>query len=667
MLTPTLATLALLALPQNPAPVPPARIAWQRSLQDALAVQQRTGLPLLIAVNMDGEAFNDRFASTTYKDPAFIAATNGYVCVIASPNRHTERDYDALGNRVECPRLGGCTCSEHVNIEPDLFARYFGGKRNAPRHVGVSKDGKILFDRYLDNSMQTAVDAIHKHRGNAPALHLQPTDDLDELFTRHDAMARGLLERRYREGDEPIRVQLLERAATATNQPNDLLRMGLHDPNRRLVGLAALALAEVGGKDALIDIEDALARIDDRDLQSRLLRRLQELGRNDPAAARLAAHFTTEAARVAAPFGNEWQDAPWQQDRAGIEAELDRSEAALRQHPDDDALRLRLATAQAAYAMLLAVDADSTTEFWFADAARNAAKVRADALAAEAQAITAIAAWYRNDSAAAATAAAAAQQHVRSTRQPDAWLAGTFLDVLVQLTAQAAYGRAEGQSERNLGAEVARTRALLDLLAARGAGSERGLLTGIGLLEYAGLRAEAQQRLAALAVRLPASTAVHERWRNRLLVDLGAEGMRHRIANAVQSSPDRATAQWFAGFAALVAAERHTSDERRIEAGNAYDDAIERFIESAALNADYADTANHYAVLALAGRAWIRHLRGRDGDAVADLLRAAALRPASMDLDDGLQRKPRGIAGRLRAALVAAGKQELADRLAPVL
>ena len=98
----------------------PPRVEWQRNIEDALAAQQATGLPLLVVANMDGETFNDRFALSVYRDPAFIAATRGWICVIGSTDRHNERDYDASGQRIECPRFPGCTCSEHIQIEPEL-------------------------------------------------------------------------------------------------------------------------------------------------------------------------------------------------------------------------------------------------------------------------------------------------------------------------------------------------------------------------------------------------------------------------------------------------------------------------------------------------------------------------------------------------------------------
>jgi len=72
-------------------------------------------------------------------------------------------------------------------------------------------------------------------------------------------------------------------------------------------------------------------------------------------------------------------------------------------------------------------------------------------------------------------------------------------------------------------------------------------------------------------------------------------------------------------------------------------------------------------VLALAGRAELRSAAGDGEGAVADLLRAAALRVASLDESDGLQRKPRAIAGRVSEKLVQQGKQELADKLKDLL
>ncbi|HEX6811783.1 MAG TPA: hypothetical protein VF384_09200 [Planctomycetota bacterium] len=664
--------LFLPPLPQEPATqqaTQSPRIEWQRSLNDALAVQKETGLPLLVVVNMDGEVFNDRFATTTYLDPAFVESTRGYVCVVASPDRHTQRDYDALGRRVECPRFPGCTCSEHINVEPELFTRYFNGTRNAPRHVGVSKDGKILFDRFLDQSMQTAIDAIAQHRGKPKDGKPGTAPGLDELLTHRDAKSRRTLEQMYLDADKAQKRKILTAAAAAKNEPFDLLRMGLRDDEAAMFGAAAQALAAVATKDALIDIEDALARADDAAVAKALHARLGEIGKADKGAARLHGYFADAGgAKLQAPWRNEWTAGAFDAaSRESMEAVLDQCESKLRTDPDDDGTRLLMATAQAAFGCLLAASGGRGVELWFEDAQRSAGKVTGQPLQAEAKAVLAITAWMRGDREAAQNSLTAALGMQNSDRKPDAWLASAFLDVVVQATTGMAYAKATADATASLRAELDRTGLALQLQAERNTGAEAAWLVGIGLFEHAGLRAKARQFLESLVKRFPGSPAVHERWRTRLLVDFGAEATRKRYADFVAHATDQASAQWFAGYASLVAGEQHTRDERRDVAMQAYSDAIERFAKSAAANPDFADNSNHFAVLSLGGRAVLRQSAGDGEGAVADLLRAAELRPASLDESDGLQRKPRAIAGRVARELTQQGKPELADKLKPIM
>lgn len=647
----------------------PSRIEWQRNLPDALAVQKATGLPLLIVVNMDGEVFNDRFATAVYTDPEFVELTRGYVCVVASPTPHNPRSHDALGRRIECPRFSGCTCGEHQDIEPLLYERWFGGKRNAPRHVGVGTDGKVLFDRYLDQSMQTAIDAIARHRGTPKPDAFPVTNDPALLLQRRDAAARRTIESMYAAGDAEQKRRILGATATATNEPTDLLRLGLAEDDDGLFAAAARALAALATKDSLPDVEAALARVGDPAVVQLLLGRLRTLGSTEPAAARLFSHFDwTTDEKLPEPWSGAWGSPAFDPaSRESIEAELDRCEAALRATPDDDGQRLRLAVAQAALGEHLAATGAKGAMFWFEDAATSAKKVRAEALTAEVQAVLAVSAWQRSDAAAARAAATLALGTVKSERAPDPWLASRLLGVVVQTTAMAAYGKAAADPLASLRAELLRVELALQLLEARGQVVEGTHLAGAALLDYGGLRQFAERHLAATVARFPASATAHERWRSRLMIDLGAEGLRRRYAAFVAAAQDGPVAEWFAGYAAIVAAERHVDDERRAPAIAAYGEAIERFAKSAAGNAEYADSANHFAVLALAGRAAERHGAGDDDGAVADLLAAAALRPASLDESDGLKRKPRATADRIARGLRAAGKTELAAQLAPLL
>lgn len=643
-------------------------IAWQRTLPDALAVQEATGLPLLIVANMDGEVFNEQFATQVYRTPEFVELTRGYVCVVCSPDRHTERDYDTLGNRVECPRFPGCTCSEHILIEPELFTRFFNGTRNAPRHVGVSRDGKVLFDRFLDQSKQTAIDAIRQHRGTPkPGADVVP-DAVAELFARRDAAARRTLELRFRSGDAKTRETLLTAAAKATNEPLDLLRLGLRSDDAKQFALAATALAATATAASLGDLDDALARAEEPSTRKALIDALARLGVRDPAVARFAMHAATTGtlADVAPPWRNEWrQPAFTALDRPGIEAELDRCEKALTKAPDDDEQRLRLAIAQAAFAETLFAAGAKGTEFWLEDCVRSATRVGAPA-AAEARGLLAYAHWMQGDVDGAARLLADAPKD--GDRRPDPWLASRALGADLQAIARRAFANPDEANKKDLRPEIARTLAILDLFAARRAApDESAELAAAGLLEFAGLRREARASLERAAGALPGSQRIHERWRNRLFVDLGAEAMRQAYARHVAAATDKPTAEWFAGYAALIAGDRHTTDTRREPALAAYGEAIDRFTRAGSGNAEYVDTANHFIVLALGGRAHLRHAAGDDEGAVADIERAAALRAASLDDDDGLKRKPRAIAGRIARDLEQKGLSALAERLKPLL
>lgn len=642
-------------------------IAWQRTLADALAVQKATGLPLLVAVNMDGEVFNERFAGTTYKDPEFVALTRGYVCLVCSPDRHTERDHDAAGNRVECPRFPGVTCSEHISVEPLVFERFFHGTRNAPRHVGVSPEGKVLFDRFLDQSMQTAIDAIRKHGAVARGKALP--DSVTELFARRDAAARTALEHRFRTADTGARKALLASAAHATNEPIDLLRMALRADDAAVFQAGAAALAATATKDHATDVEDALARCDDPRVSASLLERLEQVAAGDPAAAQRASMLRSaqKVAPLPAPWGGRWRATAFDaNDRASIEAELDRCEVALGKQPDDAEQRLRLATAQAAFARVLIRDGGKGADLWLEDCVRTARLVTGDGPRAEAHAVLAHAHWLQGDPANAEAAARLADP-LPVDRVPDAMVAARFLDTRLLLAASRVFAATKEQPVADLPAVVERTLAILELLAARNAATEEGVLAGGGLIEFVGLRQRARAEYERALHAFPASERLHERWRNRVLFDLGADELRRQYDRFASGCSDGATAQWFAGYAALVAAERHTKDQRPDRARKAYDDSVERFEKAAAANEAYLDTAHHFAVLALAGRAAVRSELGDGEGAVADLLRAASLREASLDDSDGLARKPRGIASRVVDALEKQGKSELAAQLKPLL
>lgn len=665
-------SLCLFLLPQDP----PPQVEWQRSLADALAVQQATKKPLLLCVNQDGEVFCDRFAAETYRDPAFIATTRGWVCLVASPDRHNERDYDSLGRRIECPRFPGLTCAEHINVEPGLFARWFDGQRTAPRHIGVGVDGKKMFDRFLDRSMQTAIDLVKQRGAEAGSAALPPTPEA--LLLRRDARARAAFEQRLRRADRLGRLALLELAGKAGNEPFDALRMGLRDDDAAVFAAAADALAKTATKDALIDLQDALARCDDAALAARLVAAIQRVAADAEPARQYAAH---RAAALAAamraerePFASAMRATPATPEaleRSELEARLDAAERAAKQ---DGSARNLLAIAQAALALArhLAPSGDSTVPLLFDDARRAAERALAglggdDPLRVEAEAVQAIARWQQGDAAAARQHAGNALELAQRLGAPvDAsppWF-GECCGAGARAAAQAFYAAIQQDPATTAPETVAAAALPFRVLAGHPAATADDVRAAAQFFAFAGARQLAQQLLWQGIVRMPWSRELHEDYRLRILADRGPEALRQRYGTYVGQAGDEATARWFAGYAAIVAAETLARDKRDEAAREAYGDCIDQFRKSAEANAAYADTANHFAVLALASRALLRHLAGDAAGAVDDLRRARELRPASMGEPDGLGRKPEAIWRRVERELREQGKTDLADRLA---
>ena len=123
----------------------PPLVPWQRNLEDALAMVAKTGKPLLICVNMDGESASERLAWVNYRDPKFVKLMRGFIPLLVSPDQRNPRDWDDHGRRIPDQRFGRLVNYEHISIEPVLAERYFGDQQVAPRHVGVSKDGTLLW------------------------------------------------------------------------------------------------------------------------------------------------------------------------------------------------------------------------------------------------------------------------------------------------------------------------------------------------------------------------------------------------------------------------------------------------------------------------------------------------------------------------------------------
>jgi HEAT repeat protein len=120
---------------------PRAAVSWHATLDAALADAAARNVPLVVAVNMDGERANDEAVKTLYRDPRIVELLGHCAPLFVSTGNHAP-----MG---PCPRAGGpVTCEEHRAAEKAVRAAYLkrsaDGGYVAPEHLFVAPDGKIL-------------------------------------------------------------------------------------------------------------------------------------------------------------------------------------------------------------------------------------------------------------------------------------------------------------------------------------------------------------------------------------------------------------------------------------------------------------------------------------------------------------------------------------------
>ena len=137
LLVPLLAAAAISEASSN---VVEKGITWEESFDLALERADKEGKVVFIAVNMDGEAANERAVKSVYTDRAVAALTEHTVNVIASADRHSRSGV--------CKRFGCTSCDAHQEMDMDVRERILKpdatGAVIAPQHVFLSPAGDVL-------------------------------------------------------------------------------------------------------------------------------------------------------------------------------------------------------------------------------------------------------------------------------------------------------------------------------------------------------------------------------------------------------------------------------------------------------------------------------------------------------------------------------------------
>ena len=640
------------------APVMP----WQRDLDDALALSRATGKPLLVCVNTDGEQASDALASRRYHDPDFAALVQGFIPVLASPDLHSAlpdgADRDSRGRRVLCPRFGRLVCGEHVAIEPLVFARWFDGTRVAPRHVGVSPDGKVLFDLYLLNDLSKIDRALEQHGRFDVSLPDPASLDDAALLESRDAAARVLLEQRFPAADEATRLAWLASVGTKGLHQPTLLHLGLRDPSAavRAAAFEALAAMAASAPVALL-VEGSRQGWDRPALFDGLVKALARAGvgdAGDPHALRLAtllgaarspSSVVDRSAWSAALAGPPFMELP-ALDGDELYEWVGRLGDELERSPDDVELRATLAGALLDMAdSYVAAGTDDVGWLWesaLEEARRATAMTDAPPLA---WASLARADWYLGGSDVAADAASRALPGLLD--EAGSLLACDLLDLLVQTRsaqALAALDAGEAWPDAWLADAVAAAQVLVRHPRAAD-WQVASALDVLGGLELDALHARLTREAI---VRFPSSGALHEHLRWSLLRDGDAAAV-VAAYDALALGGGRSTQLWFSAYAALAAGDHLRDEGRGDEAAAVYRTSLERFA-GVSIERTLAGT-DDFMGLAHAGLARVALADGRPDDAAAELGLALAAGPGCVDLPDGAGVTPAETAGAVAAAL----------------
>jgi hypothetical protein len=140
-----LLSLVAAALQAGPADAQQATLpAWAASVEAGLAAAKEKKQAFMVALNMDKERGNQQMLDEVYTSPEFNEAAKSCVVAVASMFEHGAK-------RGVCPRFGTVTCAQHRAIEKVLREEWLhrGPKDDieSPRHVFLSPEGKILFQR----------------------------------------------------------------------------------------------------------------------------------------------------------------------------------------------------------------------------------------------------------------------------------------------------------------------------------------------------------------------------------------------------------------------------------------------------------------------------------------------------------------------------------------
>jgi hypothetical protein len=571
----------------------PCLIKWQRTWDDALALQREQRRPILVCVNMDGEIASEHYAGVRYRRPETAKLYEPYICVVASTHRHTPRDYDEQGNRIPCPRFGGVTCGEHIWIEPIIYEKFLEGRRIAPRHIAVDLDGKEMYDVFYAWDTDSVFKAIKDGaQGWPPPQPPRGDRPLAERAKSRDSSDRDAVETAYRQGDANLRRALLDAAAKeGGDAATDLLRLAVYGMDADAAAAARKALAQSQGTASVELINEALRVPLEAGERDALVGALDRLGQKSTRARTLAVVHKGLAGGAKTVDAAAWKDA-LAADGAKPAADPDTPAEAAPFLDAAEGLMKQAMKPTASVTVVHALMGDARTQALKAEAA--GAKGR------RVNAALAVAAYYGEDVPEALRRAEAAVKGVPN--EPD----GLYSMIALGLFADA---RREGiraalrDNKPWPGEWLADVHAAYAVLAKHPFGEDTHVAAHVDFLRDLGALGESGRTLDEGLKRFPTSDALHQRLRDRALEERGVSGLEAVYEPLLKEKDAPPAVERFAAFASRIAAEYHRRERRETEADKAYDRAIAHYDAATKADPTLRDVCDREAAVCLGGKA----------------------------------------------------------------
>lgn len=631
----------------------PVLIQWQRTWDDAVRLSKETQRPILVCVNMDGEIASEHYAGIRYRDPEITKLYEPYICVIASVYRHNPRDYDDEGRRIPCPRLGNCTCGEHMAMEPIVFEKFLDGKRISPRHIMVELDGSKQYDVFYTwdtaSVFQTIDSGIKNRKIQAPPIVKGDRSILEKVASA-DSQDRAEVEQAFAKADAEQRRALLQAAlGLGAAAPVELLRLAAYGLDPELSKQARLGMQKAKDPGTVELIADTLRVPMPAEERNALVEALGGFAGSSTRARTLASAHRGFAQESTTIDTSKWQTAMAGASYAAAATQIDAvakaqaSDEALAKQPTSAAARLDAAEASLLQALAAPAGGNSGSS---PGGVRQAERFRRmqfeDALSSARSAVALGASGWRLD----AILAVGAFHLGRVQEGYELAIAaapGLPPDAPGELAMEVLALFAEARQEAIVAAVRDRkdfppqwttdVHAAYAVLGKHPCGRDRHVAHHYDFLQFFGTP-EADAVLDRGLLRFPASALLHERLRTRLLTQQTPAALEAEYARRLQAADAAPALHWFAGYASLCAAEAHRRKNDGPAALAAYQRGIAHF--GTYRTASAATDGEHYVAMAHAGIARVQLQAGELANCFASLQQVFTIAPVAAASVDGL-------------------------------